>query len=56
MSVNCLLFGLFPITNTGQAGEVPRIQYVLADERHHVIIGNVMQVAPINVEKYADRH
>jgi hypothetical protein len=26
----------------GQAGEVPRIQYFLADERHHVIVGNAV--------------
>jgi hypothetical protein len=25
-----------------KAGEVPRIQYMLADERHHVVVGNVV--------------
>jgi hypothetical protein len=28
--------------NIAQAGEVPRIQYYLADENHHVIVGNAV--------------
>ncbi len=30
------------LSDGNKAGEVPRIQYMLADESHHVIIGNVV--------------
>ena len=35
---------LLPLTwaNIVEAGEVPRIQYYLADERHHTIVGNAV--------------
>lgn len=40
--VGCLFSIIFLLSNSVQAGEVPRIQYVLADEQHHVIVGNVV--------------
>ncbi|KAH7112464.1 hypothetical protein B0J11DRAFT_498034 [Dendryphion nanum] len=40
-TIACFNTALLGIIVGIYAGEVPRIQYVLADERHHVIVGNV---------------
>ncbi|KAF1993944.1 hypothetical protein P154DRAFT_557495 [Amniculicola lignicola CBS 123094] len=41
-SIACINTALLGIIVGIYAGEVPRIQYMLADERHHVIVGNVV--------------
>ncbi|KAF2476095.1 uncharacterized protein BDR25DRAFT_379784 [Lindgomyces ingoldianus] len=41
-TVACINTALLGIIVGIYAGEVPRIQYMLADERHHVIVGNVV--------------
>ncbi|KAF2868624.1 major facilitator superfamily domain-containing protein [Massariosphaeria phaeospora] len=41
-TIACVNTALLGIIVGIYAGEVPRIQYMLADERHHTIIGNVV--------------
>lgn len=41
-TIACINTALLGIIVGIYAGEVPRIQYMLADERHHVIVGNVV--------------
>ncbi|KAF2196713.1 hypothetical protein GQ43DRAFT_242571 [Delitschia confertaspora ATCC 74209] len=41
-TIACINTALLGIIVGIYAGEVPRIQYILADEKHHVIVGNVV--------------
>ncbi|KAF2107542.1 hypothetical protein BDV96DRAFT_469922, partial [Lophiotrema nucula] len=50
--IACINTGLLGLIVGIYAGEVPRIQYMLADERHIVIVGNVVLYAGLAISTF----